>query len=154
MVRFSWTAIERHVPVKGAASPDDPALASYWAERRKKMKPPLDRYSLRLLSRQDGLCPLCGDHLLTAVSHPSLPSSGRWWLHVTRRAIAASYLTHGRSGPADGDQTRLVHASCHRARQAASAGNPDFNLQRPRGLLEPCAATSRTHGCMSKTRLC
>ena len=25
MVRFSWTAIERHVPVKGAASPDDPA---------------------------------------------------------------------------------------------------------------------------------
>jgi hypothetical protein len=24
LVRFSWTAIERHVPVKGAASPDDP----------------------------------------------------------------------------------------------------------------------------------
>ena len=32
LVKFSWTAIERHVPVKGAASPDDPALASYWAE--------------------------------------------------------------------------------------------------------------------------
>ena len=31
LVKFSWTAIERHVPVKGAASPDDPALASYWA---------------------------------------------------------------------------------------------------------------------------
>ena len=29
LVKFSWTAIERHVPVKGAASPDDPALASY-----------------------------------------------------------------------------------------------------------------------------
>src|SRR5205814_6202729 len=61
LVKFSWTAIQRHVPVKGAASPDDPALASYWAERRKKVNPPLDRYSLRLLSRQDGRCPLCGD---------------------------------------------------------------------------------------------
>jgi RNA-directed DNA polymerase len=40
MVRFSWTAIEWHVPVRGSASPDDPALASYWAERRKKMKTP------------------------------------------------------------------------------------------------------------------
>jgi RNA-directed DNA polymerase len=39
LVKFSWTAIRRHVPVKGAASPDDPALAGYWAERRKKVKP-------------------------------------------------------------------------------------------------------------------
>src|ERR1039457_3568903 len=29
---------------------------------------------------------------------------------------------------------------------SASAGNPHFNLQRPRGLLEPCAAMSGTHG--------
>ena len=121
MVRFSWTAIERHVPVRGSASPDDPALASYRAERRKKMKPPLDRYSLRLLSRQDGLCPLCGDHLLSADQPPQSPEQWeRWWLHVTRKAIAASYLTHGRPGPADGDQTRLVHASCRRG----AAGPP------------------------------
>jgi RNA-directed DNA polymerase len=93
------------------------ALASYRAERRKKVKPPLDRYSLRLLSRQDGLCPLCGDHLLSADQPPQSPEQWeRWWLHVTRKAIAASYLTrHGRPGPADGDQTRLVHASCQRA---------------------------------------
>jgi RNA-directed DNA polymerase len=26
LVKFSWTGIERHVPVRGAASPDDPAL--------------------------------------------------------------------------------------------------------------------------------
>jgi len=39
LVKFSWTAIRRHVPVKGAASPDDPALAAYWAERRKKVNP-------------------------------------------------------------------------------------------------------------------
>ena len=54
LVKFSWTAIQRHVLVKGAASPDDPALAGYWAGRRKKIKPRLDRYTLHLLSRQDG----------------------------------------------------------------------------------------------------
>ena len=126
LVKFSWTGIERHVPVKGAASPDDPALTSYWAERRKKVKPPLDRYTLRLLSRQDGLCPLCGDHLLSPDQPPQSPGQWeRWWLHVTRRAIAASYLTHhGRPGPADGDQTRLVHASCQRGLQARQRRNP------------------------------
>ncbi len=126
LVKFSWTGIERHVPVKGAASPDVPALASYWAERRKKVKPPLDRYTLRLLSRQAGLCPLCGDHLLSAEQPPQSPAEWeRWWLHVTRRAIAASYLAHhGRPGPPDGDQTRLVHASCQRGLQARQRRKP------------------------------
>jgi RNA-directed DNA polymerase len=135
LVRFSWTAIERHVPVRGAASPDDPALASYWAERRKKIRPPLDGYSLRLLSRQDGLCPLCGDHLLSADQPPQSPEQWeRWWLHVTRRAIAASYLTHGRPGPADGDQTRLVHASCQRALQARQRRKPALQPAMPSRL--------------------
>ena len=31
MHRFSWTSIVRHQPVKQGASPDDPALAEYWA---------------------------------------------------------------------------------------------------------------------------
>ena len=131
LVKFSWTGIERHVPVKGTASPDDPALASYWAERRTKVKPPLDRYTLRLLSRQDGLCPLCGDHLLSAEQPPQSPEQWeRWWLHVTRRAIAASYLVHhGRTGPPDGDQTRLVHASCQRRHDARQRRKPDLELQ-------------------------
>ena len=117
LVKFSWTGIRRHVPVKGAASPDDPALAGYWATRREKVSPPLDNYTLRLLTRQDARCPLCGDHLLTADQPPQSPWQWeRWWLHVTRRAIAASYLVHhGRPGPAADRQTRLVHASCARA---------------------------------------
>jgi RNA-directed DNA polymerase len=125
LVKFSWTAIQRHVPVTGAASPDDPALASYWAKRRKKVQPPLDRYSLRLLTEQDGRCPLCGDHLLTADQPPQSPEQWeRWWLQVTRKAIAASYLVHGRPGPADGDQTRLMHASCQRALRARQRTRP------------------------------
>jgi RNA-directed DNA polymerase len=118
--KLAWTNIVRHIPVKAGASPDDPALADYWANRRRKVKPPLDGYTLRLLTRQNARCPLCGDPLLSAEQPPQSPSQWeRWWLQVTRRAIAASYLTHhsGR-GPADGEQTRLVHASCHRAHQA------------------------------------
>ena len=126
LVKFSWTGIERHVPVKGPASPDDPALAAYWAERRQRVRPPLDRYTLRLLSRQAGLCPLCGDHLLTADQPPQSPGQWeRWWLQVTRQAIAASYLVHhGRPGSPDGDQTRLVHASCQRGLHARLRGKP------------------------------
>jgi len=136
LVKFSWTGIERHVPVKGGASPDDPALASYWAERRKKVKPPLDRYTLRLLARQAGLCLLCGDHLLSAEQPPQSPRQWeQWWLHVTRRAIAASYLTHhGRPGPPDGDQTRLVHASCQRWPQARQRRKPALQPATPSRL--------------------
>jgi RNA-directed DNA polymerase len=131
LVRFSWTGIERHVPAKGAASPDDPALASYWAKRRTKIKPPLDGYTLRLLARQAGRCPLCGDPLLSAEQPPQSPEQWElWWLHVTRRAIAASYLTHhGRPGPADGAQIRLVHSSCQRRLDARQRGKPEHQLQ-------------------------
>jgi RNA-directed DNA polymerase len=124
LVKFTWTNIERHVPVTGAASPDDPALAWYWAERRKKARPPLDGYTPRLPARQDRRCPLCEDHLLSPDQPPQSPDQReRWWLQVTRRAIAASYLTHhGRPGLADGDQTRLVHASCLRALHVRQRG--------------------------------
>ena len=37
--KFTWTNIVRHQIVKGAASPDDPALADYWAKRRRKSAP-------------------------------------------------------------------------------------------------------------------
>lgn len=75
LVKFSWTSIARHAMVKGTASPDDPALAGYWAERRKKVKPPLDNRTLRLLAKQNARCPLCGEHLLTADQLPQTPES-------------------------------------------------------------------------------
>jgi RNA-directed DNA polymerase len=131
LVKFSWTGITRHVMVKGRASPDDPALASYWADRRKKVKPPLDAYTLWLLTRQDARCPLCGEHLLTAEQPPQSPEQWeQWWQRVTRKAIAASYLVHnGKPGPGGGDPTRLVHASCHRGLRARTGRQDPAQLR-------------------------
>ncbi|MGV1010214.1 MAG: group II intron maturase-specific domain-containing protein [Dermatophilaceae bacterium] len=64
LVKFSWTPIVRHQLVAGRASPDDPDLADYWATRKRKVPSPLDGYNLRLLTLQDGRCPLCDEHLL------------------------------------------------------------------------------------------
>jgi RNA-directed DNA polymerase len=125
LVRFSWTPIVRHQLIRPGASPDDPDLTEYWAERRKKVKPPLDSYNLGLLTRQDGRCPLCREHLLVADQPPQSPLAWeRWWQSVVRRAIAADHLTHDRGGPPDGTRTRLVHSSCHRSLQARSRRRP------------------------------
>ena len=98
LVKFAWTAIVRHQLVAGRASPDDPDLIDYWVTRRRKVKPALDNYTLNLLAKQDGRCPLCGDHLLTPDQPPQSPHEWeRWWLGVTSRAIAANRLTHQRA---------------------------------------------------------
>jgi RNA-directed DNA polymerase len=133
MVKFAWTTIVRHTPVKSGASPDDPNLTDYWAKRRRKITPALDDYNLRLLTKQDGHCPLCGDHLLTADQPPQSPQEWeRWWQSVARRAIAANHLTHhGRADPPNGNRTRLVHTSCHRslrARKRREPANPNSPL--------------------------
>jgi RNA-directed DNA polymerase len=133
--KFSWTPIVRHTLVKGTSSPDDPALASYWAQRRRRVTPPIDSYTLRLLTKQDARCPLCGDHLLTAEQPPQSPEQWeRWWLHVTRRAIISDYLVyHGRHGPPDDNQARLVHASCQRRHLARQRRNPSQQPKAPNG---------------------
>ena len=138
LIKFSWTNIVRHQTVNGTASPDDPALTRYWAARRRRIKPPLDSYTLRLLDRQGNRCPLCGDPVLTADQPPGSPSQWEnWWLAVTRKAIQHDYLVHhgrpARPGNPDGDQTRLVHASCQRALHAChrrSTAHPPCSPQR------------------------
>jgi RNA-directed DNA polymerase len=123
----SWTEIVRHTLVKGGASPDDPDLTRYWAERRRKVKPPLDSYTVRLLSRQDGRCPRCGDDLLTFEQPPQTPEGWEWWyLWVTKKAITADYLVCQDTSDAPRDRrTHLIHAHCSRMKnpvRAAAAG--------------------------------
>jgi RNA-directed DNA polymerase len=119
--KLSWTPIVRHTLVKGGASPDDPSLAAYWERRRQKVKPPLDPYTVRLLSRQDGRCGLCGENLLTPDQPPQTPEGWeRWFLQVIKMAITADYLAV-RGQPAAGNDTRthLVHAACRRRQPPA-----------------------------------
>jgi len=93
-------------------SVDVNAQASYWAERRRKARPPLDRSTLHLLRRQNGRCPLCGDLLLHADREPQSPHEWEQWHRTTRKAITRHIVARGRDGPPDG--TRLMHTHCHR----------------------------------------
>ncbi|MCA1702682.1 MAG: group II intron reverse transcriptase/maturase [Actinobacteria bacterium] len=121
----AWTGIARHTLVKGGTSPDDPGLAEYWAHRRRKVKPPLDSYTVRLLTRQDGRCSLCGENLLTPDQPPqSAQGWEHWFLWVTKKAIKADYLVHHAQPSATSDKrTHLVHATCRRTRHARLAGS-------------------------------
>ena len=123
LVKHPWTAIRRHVMVKGTASPDDPGLAGYWRYRRSKHGPPLDAHTLALLARQGGNCPLCGDHLLDTSHLPGSPEEWQdWWMSTTRQHIQPAPGGPGSPGR-DGERnakpaTALMHASCHRALKA------------------------------------
>jgi RNA-directed DNA polymerase len=111
--KFAWTKIVRHGLVRGEASPDDPALADYWAERRGRSTPPLDRSTLYLLRKQKGRCPICGDLLLHADREPQSPREWELWHRTTRTAISRQYII---AGGVDGksDDTRLAHSNCQR----------------------------------------
>jgi RNA-directed DNA polymerase len=117
--RLGWTKIVRHSLVLGAASPDDPALTGYWAQRRGKNPALLDRSVLILLARQKGRCPLCRDLLLHADHEPSSPTEWERWHRVTRKAITKQYVTTQRdTGTPVG--TRLVHSHCQRRATGAA----------------------------------
>ncbi|MEV0806547.1 group II intron reverse transcriptase/maturase [Micromonospora sp. NPDC050200] len=116
--KFAWTNIVRHRLVRGEASPDDPAQAGYWAERRRKNRPPLDRSTLYLLLRQQGRCAICGDLLLHADREPHSPGEWEQWHRTTRKAISRQHIiAHGTGTP---DETRLVHSHCQRRTTGAS----------------------------------
>ena len=146
LVKFSWTPIVRHQMVTGTASPDDPDLAGYWTARRQRVKPPLDSYNLRLLTRQDGRCPLCKDHLLSPEQPPQSPGSGnaggRAWPAGRSPPTTSSTMTS--TARRTESRTRLIHASCGRELQARKRRTPAPQPATPRGLLEPCARTTGT----------
>ena len=107
---YAWTKIVRHVPVTGRNSPDDPALAQYWADRRRKRKPPQLAPSWhRTLREQDGQCPLCREPLLYAGRVPDSPSQWETWYAAIRKAMTRQAITEHHSGRT---RYRLVHAYC------------------------------------------
>ena len=135
--KFAWTAIVRHQLVPGGASPDDPDLAQYWADRRRKVKPPLDTSTLRLLRAQDGRCPRCGDYLLHADREPASPREWEQWLTGTRKAITKHHVVFspGRAGTPDDVRIRLMHSTCRPRNNGKTRKHGALALlHRPSGL--------------------
>jgi RNA-directed DNA polymerase len=126
LVKFAWTKIVRHQVVKGGASPDDPALAGYWAARRQRRKPPLDPTGLRLLQVQHGRCPLCRGLLLHADHEPQSPREWEQWLKVIHKAIGkhAIALDTGRGTPDEPVAYRLIHTRCRRRTDIGTGRDP------------------------------
>ncbi|MFF3159539.1 hypothetical protein [Streptomyces sp. NPDC057910] len=114
------TKIVRHVPVHGGASPDDPALAEYWTERRRKKPPPVDEHTARLLRIQGGRCPACGVFLLPAEHEPCSPREWEQWFMTIRRVLAKQHIVEQVDGQ---DRTfyQLLHAHCRRQILAGKA---------------------------------
>ena len=122
LLKFAWTRIIRHQLVTGASSPDDPALAKYWAERRAKLPPPtIGKARWRLYKAQHGRCPLCGDWLQPAEDPPPTPREWEQWLATNRRTIKIALHTDGTSEKAE---PQLLHTQCHRQHTAGDSNGP------------------------------
>jgi RNA-directed DNA polymerase len=113
--KFAWTPIVRHRMVAGTASPDDPSLTDYWAQRRRRNPPPVGTTTLRLLRAQHGRCPLCRELLLHAEREPQSPQEWEQWLTATRKATRKHAVIAWGAGTLDErTATRLIHSHCHR----------------------------------------
>ena len=132
--KFAWTRIVRHPMVKGAASPDDPALSDYWASRRSKAPPlSIDTASLRLFEAQHGRCQICRDWLLSDHDRPQNPPEWERWQLAARNTIIT--ITTRADGAPDDTTPRLIHAHCigqHYASRRSRAST--LHAREPPGL--------------------
>jgi len=134
LVKFAWTNIVRHQMVTKGASPDDPALAEYWAARRRRAAPPpIDNLSLRLLKTQRGICPTCGELLLYADHPPQSPREWEQWVRVTGKAMAKRHIAYRSDGSSDAGTVCLVHTRC-RPRIPSDTTPGSAVLQRPHAI--------------------
>ena len=123
LLKLSWTPIRRHVLVKGAASPDDPDLRSYWIERerRKIDNDPLPPRLMGLARAQRGRCSHCGGSLFNGEA-----------LH--RHHL----LPKGESGSDKRSNLRLLHLYCHQQIHA-----PVAPARRPSDAKASCLSRVR-----------
>jgi hypothetical protein len=159
LTKFSWTKIVRHVPVRGRASHDDPALDMYWADRRRRRKaPPVDEHTARLVRAQGGRCPSCGEFLLHADHDHAPHSSGRSGSRLSGGSCASSTSSSrptAKTGRSTDSFTPTATSGKPPPRQHTSH-DADAGLRRPWGLLEPDAwkpGTSGSEGARATRRI-
>jgi len=113
--KFSWFPIERHVMVVGRYSPDDPTLKGYWAERKLSRCKDMRLTDRKIVVRQKGICPQCGESLFNG-EDTGLFEGDNEEIH-----------RHHRKARAEGGQStyrnlRYLHLFCHQ--QVHSKSNP------------------------------
>lgn len=96
LLKLSWTTIERHTLVKGAASPDDPTLKEYWTNRQKRKIRGLPSKKNYLARSQEGMCTHCRTSLFNGEE-----------LHVHH------LYSKGIDGRDEWRNLRLLHYFCH-----------------------------------------
>jgi RNA-directed DNA polymerase len=107
LLKLSWTPIKRHVLVKGASSPDDPALRGYWIRRERRKIEELPPRLIGLAHSQRGRCTHCGASLFNG------EALHRHHLHPK-----------GQGGTDQQSNLQLVHLYCHKQIHAAPAREP------------------------------
>jgi RNA-directed DNA polymerase len=101
LLKFRWFKIERHVLVRGNASPDDPSLREYWWKRNAAKAKDLLPSRQELARRQDHRCYVCGETLYNDEE-----------LHM-------HHLEPRREGGKESYRNlRLIHLYCHQQRHA------------------------------------
>ena len=97
--RMATTKIVRHVKVKGNASPDNPLLETYWAERNAKKGKNYyvkDSKLYRIAQNQKWQCPICNDKMFNGES-----------IHI-------HHLTRVKDGGNNEEiNLQILHAECH-----------------------------------------
>jgi RNA-directed DNA polymerase len=98
---YTWTKIERHVKVKGTASPDDPSLREYWKKRTKVDTKGLSPSSSKVARNQNHVCPICGESLFNG------------------EELQMDHVQPKRDGGEDSyDNLKLLHEDCHKQKTA------------------------------------
>lgn len=105
LLKFSWFPIERHILVRGTASPDDPTLREYWAKRQKAKAKDLPPKEGRLAKDQDYVCRRCGMSLFNGEE-----------LHTHH------LQPRSKGGQDVRENTTLVHLYCHQQIHGTEAG--------------------------------
>ena len=96
LLKYAWFPIERHILVKGTASPDDASLKDYWQKRNAAKVKDLPPSRQKIARKQNGLCPVCKNTLFNEEE-----------LHVHHKKPKAT------GGKDTYDNLVLLHFFCH-----------------------------------------